>query len=148
MVGCNKYGVKMAVGIKVGSIIDEIGTSDFFHSFFSTISYHLENSKWGKNYPYLMNKFYQGRISPEEAISVIDELKMIQKKLKGYKPDKVIWDIENLSKKPPWGKNISSDISSLANYFVTSTGKDLFEVLFEVFNASIDESKPVEIVQY
>lgn len=42
----------MAVCIKVGSIIDEIGTSDFFHAFFSTVSYNLEEA-WGSRFPVL-----------------------------------------------------------------------------------------------
>ena len=138
----------MAVGVKVGSIIDEIGTSDFFHAFFSTISYYLEKKGSGSTYPCLMNEFYQGKIASDRASLVIEELKDVQKRLKKYKPKKVIWDIEDLTKKPPWGNNISPHISSLANYFVTSTGKDIFKVLLEAFEASIAESKSAEIVEY
>ena len=36
-----------------------------------------------------------------------------------------IWDIEDLSKQPPWGNNISEEITDLSNYFVTSEGEDL-----------------------
>lgn len=39
---------------------------------------------------------------------------------------KVIWDIDDMTKMPPWGKNISKDITDLSNYFVTSDGKDFF----------------------
>jgi 2,3-bisphosphoglycerate-dependent phosphoglycerate mutase len=138
----------MAVGVKVGSIIDEIGTSAFFHAFFSTISYHLEKEGWGSTYPCLMNEFYQGKIASDRASLLIEELKDAQKGLKKYKPKKVIWDIEDLTKKPPWGNNISPHINSLANYFVTSTGKDIFEVLIEALEASIAESKSAEIVEY
>jgi hypothetical protein len=31
---------------------------------------------------------------------------------------------------PPWGDDIGEEITSLAHYFVTSDGRDLFEVLF------------------
>ncbi|WP_248138349.1 Imm70 family immunity protein [Bacillus infantis] len=44
----------------------------------------------------------------------------------------MIWDIEDLSKRPPWRVNISNDITSLSNYFITSEGKDLIELLMNV----------------
>jgi 2,3-bisphosphoglycerate-dependent phosphoglycerate mutase len=42
-----------------------------------------------------------------------------------------VWDVEDRSKRPPWGDDISPDITSLANYFVTDDGRDLFEVFDE-----------------
>ena len=44
----------MAVGLKLGSITDEIGTSDFFHSFFLTIAGNLEPKGWGTKFPVIM----------------------------------------------------------------------------------------------
>lgn len=44
----------MAVGLKVKFYWYQIGTGDFLHSFFSTIAYNLENSKWGSKYPFIM----------------------------------------------------------------------------------------------
>ena len=37
---------------------------------------------------------------------------------------------EHLSKQPPWGKNISNDITNLSNYFVTSDGEDFITIFF------------------
>src|SRR5690554_851207 len=111
----------MAVGIKVGSITDEIGTSDFFHAFFSTVSYNLEKG-WGSRFPALFEHLYQGSLEAELASAAIQELKLIKEELAAFAPSDVVWDIEDLSKQPPWGANISQEITSLANYFVTSTG--------------------------
>ena len=44
-----------------------------------------------------------------------------------------MWDFENRKARPPWGDGISPHIVSLGNYFVTSDGKDLFEVLANTF---------------
>lgn len=52
-----------------------------------------------------------------------------------FAPDEIVWDIGNPGAMPPWGNNISTRISSLANYFVTSRGRDLFDVLFEAIDA-------------
>ena len=138
----------MAVGIKVGSITDEIGTSDFLHAFFSTISSNLEPKGWGSKFPILMNNLYQGSISSSEATEAIKELNTIRKELSKFPPSKVVWDIEDKSKQPPWGKNISKDITSLENYFVTSTGRDLITTLLEALEDAVQKTKQVDIVQY
>jgi len=121
----------MTVGLKVGGIVDEVGAPDFLHAFFSTISRHLEPQGWGSRFPELMEELYQGRLDAAKATKAITDLRQIQKELKAFGPNQVIWDFENPARKPPWEDNISRDITDLSNYFVTSTGKDLFEVLFE-----------------
>ena len=138
----------MAVGFKVGNIIDEVGTPDFLHAFFSTISYHLEPNGWGTKYPELLLQFYQeGKLDSARSEKAHAEALEIRDQLKSLSPDQVIWDIENLQAKPPWGNNISPDITDLSNYFVTSTGRDLFEVLLECLEASKMERTAMTIEQ-
>jgi 2,3-bisphosphoglycerate-dependent phosphoglycerate mutase len=43
----------------------------------------------------------------------------------------VVWDFEQRNVRPPWGDNISPTITSLADYFVTSDGRDLLAVIEE-----------------
>ncbi len=137
----------MSVGIKVGSITDEIGTSDFFHAFFCTVSNNLENEGWASRFPSLLGKLYQGSLDASLAKSAISELQQIQSELASFKPEKVVWDIENPNKQPPWGSNISPEITTLANYFVTSTGRDLISTLMEALEDAASNNKPVAIVQ-
>ena len=137
----------MSVGIKVGSITDEIGTSDFFHAFFSTIGCNLETEGWASRFPILLGKLYQGSLEANLANSAISELHQIQRELGAFKPEKVVWDIENPNKQPPWGANISPEITSLANYFVTSTGRDLISTLIEALEDAASGNKSVAIVQ-
>lgn len=119
----------MAVGFKVKYYWYQVGHSDFLHSFFSTISYHLEQNGWGTEYPFLLNELYNGKLENKNIDSAINELETIKKKLQEFNPSQVIWDIEDLSKRPPWGDNISKDITSLSNYFITSEGEDLIDML-------------------
>lgn len=119
----------MSVGITVEFYWYEIGTGDFLHSFFSTIAYNLENRKWGSKYPIIMNELYNGNLKNKHIDFAIKELDAIARNLKKFSYDNVIWDIEDLTKQPPWGKDISSDITDLSNYFVTSDGEDLITVL-------------------
>lgn len=122
----------MSVGFQVENILEEVGTHDFLHAFFSTISYHLEPGGWGTKYPTLMNELYtNGRLDTSQSLSALSEVTEIRELLQAYSPSQVIWDIDNLAAKPPWGDDISPEITSLANYFVTSSGRDLFEVIIE-----------------
>lgn len=135
----------MGVGIQVGDIHYEIGAASFLHAFFSTISGNLED-RWGSHFPRLMNELYQGRLPPGGAASALVELAEVESRLAHLAPDRVIWDIEDRSKQPPWGNNIAPEITDLSNYFVTSDGRDLINVLRKALEASRDQNAPAEIM--
>ena len=135
----------MTVGIKVDFLWFSIGTGDFFHSFFSTICINLENGNWGSKFPIIMNALYGGEIEVsnlEEAKKEIEELK---EELQELSPKNVVWDAEDLDKMPPWGDNISANITDLSNYFVTSDGKDLLDTLIEAVKQAIIENVALEV---
>jgi hypothetical protein len=135
----------MAINLFTKHTIFEIGTADFFTSFFDTIEYRLTRGLFGKKYPIVLTEFYKGNLKYENLEKAERELNDIQKRLKKLNPSKVVWDKNDLSKKPPWGNNISSDITDLSNYYVTSNGKDLFEVLFKAINKAKSEKSGIEI---
>lgn len=123
---------RMAVGFKMKFYWYQVGHGDFLHSFSSTISHHLEQNGWGTEFHFLLNDLYNGKLENKNIDSAITELEAIKKKLQYYSPSQVIWDIEDLSKRPPWGDNISKDIINLSNYFITSEGENLMEMLMKV----------------
>ena len=136
----------MAVGFRIDFLWYQIGHGDFLHSFFSTICYRLEDGQWGERYPYLMNKLYQGNLDWEDVKYAKKELEDVKEKLKKFEPSNVVWDVEDLKKQPPWGNNISEDITDLSNYFVTSDGRDLISVIFKVFEEAETERTKIELV--
>ncbi len=136
----------MAVGFKTKFYWYQIGHGDFLHSFFSTVCYHLEDGYWGTKYPYCMNKLYQGCLEWEDISFARDELKEIKNQLGKLSASQVVWDIDDLSKRPPWGDNISPDITDLSNYFITSDGQDLISVIFNVFEKSEEIKYKIEII--
>ena len=143
----NEQGERvMAVGFTVDFFYYSIGSADFLHSFFSTVAVNLEGGKWGSRFPVLMNELYQGKLPVEKADIASEELNTIREELKKFSPDKVVWDIDDLSKQPPWGKNISKDITDLSNYFVTSDGEDFISIIFKALNDSKEMNAPVEIM--
>lgn len=124
----------MAVGFKVKYYWFQIGSGDFLHSFFSTICLRLENGEWGSKYPTIMKTLYQGTLKHECINNAINELVEIKKGLEKLPPQEVVWDIENLELMPSWGNDISSEITNLSNYFVTSEGEDLITLLSNALN--------------
>lgn len=120
----------MTVGLMVDCFFYELGSGDFVHSFFSTISYHLEPKGWGTEYPYLLKNLYNDKLSWHDVDKAWEEVQDIESKLEKIEPEMVVWDIEDVSQKPPWGDNISSKVTSLANYFATGDGKTFIEILY------------------
>lgn len=135
----------MALSLHVGKKSFEIGTASFLKSFFSTIYIHLENKLWGSKFPMIMNEFYSGKLLPHLCGQAIVELEEIHKQLKNLSPEQIVWDFENLNDQPPWGNNISQAITSLANYFWTSDGKDLFIVLQNAFEEGLNTNEEIII---
>jgi 2,3-bisphosphoglycerate-dependent phosphoglycerate mutase len=138
----------MAVGIRVCPIIDEIGSPSFVHAFFSTISFHCESSGWGSRFPHLIKELYQGHLSYTNAASALIELKEAKTHLSTLSPSKIVWDIENTQAQPPWGTEIATSITSLGNYFVSSTGRDVFDLLQEALEAAAEEKKDALLESY
>lgn len=129
----------MAVALKVDSVATELGTGSFVHAFFSTASARLENGVWGGRFPVLMNELYQGSLAKGHAQAALDELATIRRELAAFPPSDVVWDVEDRTARPPWGDNIAPTITSLANYFVTSTGRDMFQAIEEMLVFLRDE---------
>lgn len=123
----------MAVGFLVDCFDYEVGHADFLHSFFSTISKNLEPDGWGTRFPYLLGNLYHDKLNWSDVPMAIKETKTIQDELSELTKDDIVWDT-------PWGNNISSHITSPANYFVTSNGRDLFDVLFTALDVSLEEN--------
>lgn len=138
----------MRIYLKIDTKKWEVGEQDFFFAFFSTVSFHLEPQGWGTRFPYVMNTFYQGSLPADILDNSEEEFRIILQELSKLTPDKVIWNIDNLSQSPPWGSRISTDITSLGNYFVTSDGKDLFEVIFEALSYAKQSGKTLTVQAY
>ncbi|MBA4398137.1 MAG: hypothetical protein C0394_12250 [Syntrophus sp. (in: bacteria)] len=131
----------MTIGFKIGNVFNEIGTSDFLHSFFSTISFNLEPKGWGSRFPELMNQLYKGKLDVAQAKKALADARIIKTELAGLKPEKIIWDIEHLEKKPPWGKRIDKSVTSLANYHITTTSRVLMDLLIECLEYEVESGK-------
>jgi hypothetical protein len=135
----------MALSAWVGKGRFEIGNAAFLKAWFSTIFTRLETERWGHLYPTIMHEFYGGKLSHSKVTAALWELEDIRAKLAALAPDQVVWDFEDRNAAPPWGSSISPQITSLADYFVTSDGKDLFEVLRAAFSEARERGQDVAL---
>jgi len=135
----------MTVAFKIGNVASEVGSEDFLHSFFSTISFHLEPKGWGSRFPELMNELYQGRLDPSKAGKVLGDVNTIKTELSAIAPDRVVWDIEDISAKPPWGDYVDGSVTDLSNYFITSTNRDLLGLLIECLEYQIESGQELTL---
>jgi hypothetical protein len=92
-----------------------------------------------------LNELYGGRLSARNAGTALTELREAKKVLATLPPEAVVWDVENRDARPPWGDNIAPEITNLANYFVSSTGQDLFTVLEEALALAVQQEQDAVI---
>lgn len=135
----------MAVEIQVGSSFWEVGSGSLLHAFASTVSARLEPQGWGSRFPLLLLRLYDGELPAADAAAARAELVTVRRELGALAPDQVVWDIEDRAARPPWGDDINPDITSLADYFVTSDGHDLFDVLDLALAAAQEGAEPVRV---
>lgn len=134
----------MAIDIIVGNLSFPVGTPAFLNSFFSTVTVRLENGSRGSRF-HLMNQIYAGELAAKDATAALDELRRVQDELARFAPDQIVWDEEDQTRQPPWGATIAPSITSLANYFWTSAGKPLPEVIAAALTEAIATGFPLTI---
>ncbi|TMV75869.1 hypothetical protein FGG78_28580 [Thioclava sp. BHET1] len=138
----------MTIALEAGRILTEVGSVDFTKAFFYTISANLEPKGWGSRFPIIMNKLYNDGIPASLAADALKEAMEIREELKKLPVSKLVWDITDRSKQPPWGDDISEDITDLSNYFVTSTGRDLMKEVIDQIDDQRESGKDLKLVSY
>ena len=108
-----------------------VGTPSFLYCFYSTV---LCNVKKKENYACLISFLESGKLEPNKCRNCSQELKTLRTEFEKYPVSLVVWDMTDRSVLPPWKDNISSHITSLANYFVTADGQDFFDLMIDIFN--------------
>jgi 2,3-bisphosphoglycerate-dependent phosphoglycerate mutase len=135
----------VAIGLSVRGNVWLVGTGDFFHAFFSTIGARLEPDGWGTRFPVLMTELYGGELAADHAARALAELERVREELRRLPPSDVVWDIEDRGRQPPWGEDISDEITDLGNYFVTADGKDLIDTAAEAIASAGRAGAPLRV---
>ena len=107
--------------------IAELGTSDILYSVYSTVEVRLGKLK--KSIPLALDFLASGKCSASNAIETARQFNLIRDELSKIPPEKAVYDMSDLKKPAPWLGNLSPVVTSCANLYTTSDGKDL---LYEI----------------
>lgn len=137
----------MAVRLKTGSYWYPLGSEGLVHSFFSTVAYHLEENRWGSKYPSIMKELYHGQLH-NNIDHALRELADIKCNMRKYTPDQIVWDINDLTRRPPWEDKRVYHITTLSDNFVSMGGKDLFIIFQDAFHKANEIEAAVTIITF
>lgn len=138
----------MTIALKQDNVITEVGPGGLLHSLCSTIARRLEGGSWGSRYPLVMNKLYQGFLGEEDATGALTEMREIKSRLSEISPAEVIWDIDDQTKLPPWGKEVGAHVKSIAGYYVTTYGRNLVDEMIDNMESLAEFGGTLEIISY
>lgn len=105
----------------------DVGGGDIWFSVYSTIEIRLKSFK--NQIPEIIHFFKTGKCSTESALETARQFNLLRDELSKYTPDKAVYNMNNLSEKPPWENDLSPVVTSCGNLYTTADGKDL---LFEI----------------
>jgi hypothetical protein len=137
----------MIVGIKHRYVITEIGTADFLHAVFSTISGNLEPNGWGTQFPVLMKKLYFEELTQSDARPALMELGTIIEGLSKLSIDSIVWDAADHSKRPSPVDKERCGATILSDYFITTTGREFLPTLEELLIDLRDAGGTLKVVE-
>ncbi len=125
----------MNVGIKFGPLLCETGTPGQLYAFFSTVAGVLEHGRAGSRFPVVSGDFYQGHVDVDRIEPALAELRAINHAFADHPASALIWDADEPTRTPPPGEAPSA-AASLSDCFVTPSGRNLFDLLFEAFTVA------------
>ena len=108
-----------------------IGSAEVWKSLCSTIFVLLDDEKDGimKARSFLENNKAEG----VEGYEIARQFNLIRDKLSRFAPEKVIFDMNDMSVKAPWYGKLSPVVTSCANLFITADGEDLLYEIVCIF---------------
>lgn len=105
----------------------DIGSYAIFHSLYSTIKVNLQQQI---DTICLAVQFLEtGKCDANLALETARQFNLIRDALSQFPPHRAVYDCDNPHQVVPWAEKISPVITSCANYYTTSDGRDL---LFEI----------------
>ena len=138
----------MTIGLELGCVIDEIGDKAFVNAIHSTILIKLESNKVGSVYPTIQKMLSYKPITFNENSLLALEMNRLRGGLRSLPTSSIVWNSSNIYAKPPWGSNISSHITSMENYFVTSTGRDVLNLFDEAILHQQEIKENMKLIEF
>ena len=110
-----------------GNRFFDVGSEDIWKSIYYTAVVAFRYKK--RNIHKALAFMETGKCAAAEGYETARQFNLIRDEFAKIPPEKVVYDLNNRTKKAPWMNNLSPVITSFANLFTTAEGQDL---LFEV----------------
>ena len=132
----------MTIMSEDGKMFVDVGNTDIWICFYSTIITHLTHIK--KDITLALKFIECGECNAKDCLDTARQLNLIRDNLSMLTIDKLVYDYKNPKKKLPWTNKVSPVVTSCGNFFTTADGKDLiFEVNAVLCYSSIKSKKVI-----
>lgn len=101
----------------------DVGTHDILMSVYSTVVIKLESIH--DEIPEALGFLKTGTCSCVDSLKCARQMNLIRDGLSQIKPQDAVYNLNDLSVKAPWSDKLSPVVTSCANMFTTTDGKDL-----------------------
>ncbi|WFF73431.1 Imm70 family immunity protein [Proteiniclasticum sp. QWL-01] len=125
--------------------IVDVGTNDILNALSSTIQVWL--------WPYIsdieeaLEFIIYGTSDANKTIEIAKQFVFIRDKLSLLGPECAVYDISNPTKPGPWNGYISKEVTSCANLFTTSDGKNLLDEIIRLCHYADQNSQSLVVVK-
>ena len=110
----------------------DIGGEDIWKAVYSTALSCIGKKR--KKYQLAFDFLETGRCKWEDGYSVARQINLVRDELSQFSPDKAVYDLDNPKEVAPWNGRLSPVITSCANMFTTSDGKDLLYEIVKILS--------------
>jgi len=106
-----------------GKRIIDIGTSDLWFCFYSTVAIRLSNIK--SRIPDALEFMKNQKCVYSKCLETARQFNLIRDELSCHPVSDIVYNMNDPNQKAPWEGRISNVITSCGNFFTTADGKDL-----------------------
>ncbi len=113
----------MTIMSKDGIVLADVGNSEYWLLFYSTIITKLDSIK--DSIPFALKFLENGTCEAADCLETARQLNLIRDKLSQLSTDELVFDYKDPANKKRKHIDISPIVTSCGNFFTTADGKDL-----------------------
>lgn len=103
----------------------DVGTGSIWYCIYSTAELKI-SSEEKTRIPLALSFLKSGECAAVDANETAKQMNLVRDAFANIPPEEAVFDLHDVNRKAPWYGKISSVVTSCANLFTTSDGKDLF----------------------
>ncbi len=120
----------------------DVGTGSIWYSIYSTVEVAFSEEAKNK-IPLALGFLKTGDCPAEKIAETGKQILLVQSVFSEIAPEKAIYDLHKPDVAPPWFGNIAASVTSCANLYTTSDGKDLFTEVLALLKYASDHKLSV-----